>query len=208
MTITLHHHPFSRAATIIWMLEEVGVPYQLSHVDILAGEQKKEKVVALNPMGKIPVIEDGQTVVSEVAAIGVYLADKYSYGTLAPKIDAPARGTYLRWSFFAPSVIEPGLMAKMNNWTYKSGAAGWGDYDAMIASMEAALANGDYILGKDFSMVDAIFGGTLRYMLRFNMIEKRPRFVEYTDKLSARPAAQKADKRNMEIIVERGLDKR
>src|SRR6185436_5730253 len=110
MSIVLHHHPFSRAANVVWMLEEVGVPYELRFVDLMKGAQKAPELVALNPMGKLPTLVDGETVVTEGGAIALYLADRYAYGNLAPKVDDPARGTYLRWSFFAPSVIEPGIM--------------------------------------------------------------------------------------------------
>ncbi|NUO47243.1 MAG: glutathione S-transferase family protein, partial [Polyangiaceae bacterium] len=174
MSVVLYHHPFSRAAGTVWMLEEVGVPYELKFVDILAGAHKAPDVVALNPMGKLPILKDGDTVVTENAAIGLYLADRYSAGKLAPALDDPKRGTYLRWSLFAPSVIEPGSMAKLQNWTFKDSQAGWGNYNSMITAMESALKNGDYILGDSFSMADCIFGGTLRYMMTFKMIEPTP----------------------------------
>ncbi|AUX22801.1 uncharacterized protein SOCEGT47_033130 [Sorangium cellulosum] len=112
MAIVLYHHPFSRAANTVWMLEEVGVEYELKLVDIMAGDQKKEDVTKLNPMGKLPLLVDGATVVTESAAIGLYLAVCYAPGRLAPKLDDAARGTYFRWSLFAPSVIEPGSMGQ------------------------------------------------------------------------------------------------
>ena len=108
MAIVLYHHPYSRAAGVLWMLEEVGVEYELRHTDILTGAHKAPAIVALNAMGKLPTLTDGDVVVTEVAAIGLYLADRYASGRLAPALDDPARGTYFRWSLFAPSVIEPG----------------------------------------------------------------------------------------------------
>lgn len=204
MTITLHHNPFSRAATVVWMLEEVGVPYTLRFVDFRANEQKAPELLAKNPMGKLPVLEDDGVIVTEVAAIGLYLADRYALGRLAPLPDDPARGTYLRWSLFAPSVIEPGSMAKASGWEFKPGQAGWGAYDAMLDAMESAL-RGDFLLGSNFSMADVIFGGTLRYMLRFKMIEARPAFTAYAQRLETRPALKAADARNAQVIAERGL---
>src|SRR3712207_2565316 len=112
MSTILYHHPFSRAANVVWMLEEVGCPYELKTVDIMKGGQKAPEFLAINPMGKIPTLVDGGTLVTESAAIGLYLADRYAYGKLSPKIEDPARGTYLRWSFFPPSVVEPGVAAK------------------------------------------------------------------------------------------------
>jgi glutathione S-transferase len=205
MSLVLYHHPYSRAATVVWMLEEVGAEYELRFVDFMAGAHKGPDIVALNPMGKLPILSDGEQVVTEVAAIGLYLADRYALGRLAPQPDDPLRGTYLRWSLFAPSVIEPGAMAKVNGWTAKPSQAGWGDYESMLKATEAAISGRDYLLGDTFSMADAIFGGTLRYMLRFKMLEERPAFAAYAERLAARPASQRADARNNAIIDERGL---
>lgn len=207
MAITLYHHPFSRASNVVWMLEEVAVLYELRHVDIMAGEQKTPAVTALNPMGKLPVLTDGDAVVTEAAAIGLYLADRYAYGRLAPKVDDPARASYLRWSLFAPSVIEPGVMAKSGNWDVKEGQAGWGSYAAMLTAMEAAIANGPYVLGETFSMADVIFGGTVRYMLMVKSIEPRPAFVAYAERLTARAASQRAEARNAASREQHGLNR-
>ncbi len=207
MSIVLYHHPFSRAANVVWMLEEVSVPYELRFVDITKGAQKAADLIALNPMGKLPILTEGDVVVTEVAAIGLYLADRHSYGKLAPRAEDPARGAYLRWSLFAPSVIEPGAMAKLAGWTYKEGQAGWGAHDAMLASMESAIAGKDFILGKEFSMADVIFGGTLRYMLGFKMLEARPAFAAYIDRLAARPALVRAEAKNATVREEHGLNR-
>ncbi len=208
MAIVLYHHPFSRASTVVWMLEELGVPYELSFVDLMRGEHKQPPLLALNAMGKLPVLVDGDVVVTEAAAIGLYLADRYSPGGLAPALDDPARGTYLRWSLFAPSVIEPGAMAKAAGWDFKPGQAGWGEYQAMLTAMEGALAGRDYLLGERFSMADVIFGGTLRFMLLFKMIDARPAFTAYAERLAARPALARADAKNAAVREAHGLPQR
>ena len=206
MSIVLYHHPYSRAANVVWMLEEVGVDYAIRHVDILKGAQKSPEIIAMNPMGKLPILTDGDVVVTESAAIGLYLADRYALGRLCPRVDEAARATYLRWSLFAPSVIEPGAMAKLSGWAYKDGQAGWGSHDAMLASIERAIDNGPFLLGDTFSMADAIFGGTLRYMLTFKMLEPRPSFTAYAERLAARPALQRAEAKNGAIRQELGLN--
>ena len=205
MSIVLHHHPFSRAAAVVWMLEELGVPYELRFVDIMQGGQKSAELLALNPMGKLPILVDGEAVVTESAAIGLYLADRYSLGQLAPLPDDPARATYLRWSLFAPSVIEPGTMAKAAHWEFKTSQAGWGDHASMLRAMESAVSGREFLLGDRFSMADVIFGGTVRYLLRFNMLEAKPAFVAYGERLGARPALQRADARNLAVAKEHGL---
>ena len=187
------------------MLEEVGVPYELRNVDIMQGAQKAAEFLLLNPMGKLPTLADGDLVVTEVAAIGLYLADRYAYGRLSPKVETPERGTYLRWSFFAPSVIEPGAMAKMAGWSFKDGQAGWGNYDSMLKAMQSALFHGDYLLGDTFSMADAVFGGTVRYMLQFKMLEPLAEFEAYAARLGERPALKRADAKHAELRESLGL---
>jgi glutathione S-transferase len=205
MSIVLYHHPFSRASVVVWMLEEIGVPYELEFIDLMKGAHKAPEILALNPMGKLPILVENDLVVTESAAIGLYLADRHSLGKLAPAPDDPARGTYLRWSLFAPSVIEPGCIAKGAKWEFKPSQAGWGDYEAMLGTMEKAL-KGDFLLGNRFSMADIIFGGTVRFMLKFKMIEERPAFVAYSERLAARPALQRSDAKNLAIAKEHGLN--
>ncbi|MBA2544543.1 MAG: glutathione S-transferase [Deltaproteobacteria bacterium] len=203
--ITLYHHPYSRAAGTLWALEEVGEPYQLAFVDILKGGQKAPDFLALNPMGKLPTLTDGDAVVTEAAAICLYLADRYAAGRLAPALDDPKRATYLRWSLFSPSVVEPGALAKLSKWEFKPGQAGWGDFDSMLNAMDSAIAGRTFLLGDVFSMADVVFGGTLRYMTQFKMIESRPSFAAYLDRLNQRPALQRADARNAAVRTEHGL---
>ena len=205
MSIVLYHHPFSRAATVVWMLEEVGVPYELRFVDLTKGEQKGESVRGLNPMGKLPVLVDGEAVVTETAAIGLYLADRYAPGRLAPALDDPARGAFLRWCFYAPSVVEPGCLAHAAKWEFRPGQAGWGSWEELLATVESGVTPGPWLLGDRFTMADVILGATLRWMLMFKMIEARPAFTAYASRLEARPALQAATARNQAVIAEHGL---
>jgi glutathione S-transferase len=205
VSIELYHHPFSRAANVVWMLEEVGVPYALHFVDLRAGAQKSDAHRALNKMGKIPVLVDGDVVVSETAAIALYLADRYAPGRLAPAVDEADRGPYLRWTLFAPSVIEPCCMAKAAGWTYRPGTAGFGSYEELCDTLEDGLRAGPWLLGERFSMADVVVGGSLRWMLQFSMIEARPAFTAYAERLTARPALQASLQRNAAVAEERGL---
>ncbi len=205
MTVTLYHHPFSRAANVVWTLEEVGCDYELVHVDLYEGAHKKAPYRELNPMGKVPTLVDGDTVVTEAAAIALYLGDRYALGRLAPALDARQRGAYLRWSFYAPSVIEPGCMAKSAGWEFRASQAGWGTYEEMLDTISAAIGDGPWLLGDTFSMADIVFGGTIRWMTRFDMLDKRPEYLAYVERLSARPACVKGQEINDRIVEERGL---
>lgn len=205
MTTVLYHHPYTRAANVVWMLEELGTPYQLRFVDLKAAEHKQPELTALNSMGKIPILQDGEVVVSESAAIGIYLADRYSLGKLAPNFDDPLRGPYLRWSFFAPSVIEPGVMAKAEGWAFRESNAGFGNFEAMVRTMQGAITGRDFLLGSRFSMADVIFGGTLNYLVRFKLLEPLPEFTDYIKRLEQRPAWQRAAAINAKSVQEHGL---
>lgn len=197
--------PFSRAANVVWMLEELSVPYTLRFVDIMKGEQKSAEILVLNPMGKLPVLVDGEAVVAETVAIGMYLADRHALGRLAPALDDPARGANLRWCVYPSAVIEPGSMAKAGGWAFKPGQAGWGSYDRMIETLERGIGAGPWLLGERFTMADVLVGGSLRWMLRFKMIEARPTFQAYADRLAERPALQAAEARNAAVMAEHGL---
>jgi glutathione S-transferase len=102
-------------------------------------------------------------------------------------------------------VIEPGAMAKAAGWAYREGQAGWGSYDAMLKAMDHAVGDRDYLLGSEFSMADVIFGGTVRYMIGFKMIEPLPALAAYAERLAARPALKRAEARNAAVVEERGL---
>ncbi len=203
--LVLYHHPYTRAAGIVWMLEELGLPYELKYVDIAQSQQSTPEFRAKNPMGKLPTLVDGDVTITEASAIGMYLADRYSYGNLAPKIDDPARAAYLRWIAFAPAVIEPGCYAHVSQWDYRPGQAGWGTYENMLASIEEAIGDGPWLLGEKFSMADMIFGNTVRYMLRFKMLEARDSFVAYASRLDSRPGSIAAAEKNAAVVEAHGL---
>lgn len=205
MSIVLYHHPWSRASSVVWMLEEVGVPYELRWVDLMAGAHKTPEFRKLNPMAKLPVLVDGAAVLSETAAIALYLGDRYAAGRLAPALDDPARASYLRWAFFSPSVLEPAAAAKSSGGNFNAGAVGWGDYATMLDALEVAIGQGPWLLGEKFSMADTVLGGTLRFLLTFKMVEPRAAFTSYVSRLEARPAFQRATTRNEAVAAEHDL---
>lgn len=205
MSLELYHHPWSRAATTVWVLEEIGEPYELEFVDLQNGVQKSDEHRSRNRMSKLPVLRDGETYISESAAIAVYLADRYALGRLAPELDDASRGEYLRWCFFAPTVIEPACMARASEWEYEPAQAGFGAYEDMCATLEEALADRTYLLGDQFTMADVVVGSTVRWMLRFGMLDRGEHIGDYADRLAERPALQRANEINQRITEERGI---
>jgi glutathione S-transferase len=113
LQITLYFAPASRSFTPRWLLEEIGLAYQVRMIDLRKGEQKSPAYTRLNPMGKVPALTNGEVAVAESPAICIYLADRYSYGDLAPEIDHPARGAYLRWMVFSTAILEPATYLRM-----------------------------------------------------------------------------------------------
>src|SRR3954462_5794306 len=108
--IKLYWSPRSRSISAIWLLEETGLPYERVLTDISIGEQKRPEYLAINPMGKVPGLQDGDAALGEAAAICAYIADRYPETKLAPDVTDPLRAKYLQWLFFSPGCIEPAII--------------------------------------------------------------------------------------------------
>jgi glutathione S-transferase len=192
-TVTFYTNPMSRGRIVHWMLEEVGAPYEAKVLDFEKREHKSPEFLALNPMGKLPTIVHRGVVVTEAAAICMYLADTFSLGNLAPALDDPRRGTYLRWMFFGAGCVEPAMLDKSMNRTpvERTGSVGWGTYDDTINTLEQAITPGPYILGESFSAADVYVGSQIGWGLFMKSIEPRASFQAYAARFSDRPAYQR-----------------
>jgi glutathione S-transferase len=191
--LKLYHATPSRSTVAMWMLEEVGEPYTIELLNLQRGDQQKPEYLALNPMGKVPTLVDGDVVVSEVSAICCYLADTYPQAALAPPIGDPRRGQYLKWLFFGPSCIEPVMIDKaMDRPAPRRGMAGWADYDTVVEVVRSAAAKASpYILGEQFTAADVVIGSVLNWGMKFNLLPTLDEFVAYTDTIKKRPALQR-----------------
>jgi glutathione S-transferase len=190
--LTLYHASPSRSSIVHWMLEELGEPYKLEVLNLRAGDQRKPAYLAINPMGKVPTLKDGDVVVSEVAAICCYLADVYPKARLAPPIGDKRRGDYLKWLFYGPSCLEPAMIDKaLNRPPAPRSTAGWADYDTVIEVLRSAVGAREYLLGEQFTAADIVIGSGLRWGMLFKMFPELPEFVTYVDRLKARPAMQR-----------------
>jgi glutathione S-transferase len=190
--LTLYHASPSRSSIVHWMLEELGEPYKLEVLNLRAGDQRQPAYLAINPMGKVPTLKDGDVVVSEVAAICCYLADAYPKARLAPPIGDKRRGDYLKWLFYGPSCLEPAMIDKaLNRPPAPRSTAGWADYDTVIEVLRSAVGAREYLLGEQFTAADIVIGSGLRWGMLFKMFPDLPEFVTYVDRLKARPAMQR-----------------
>ncbi|MES2032387.1 MAG: glutathione S-transferase family protein [Pseudomonadota bacterium] len=189
----LYWSPRSRSFTALWLMEETGVSYERVLTDITTGAQRTLEFLTVNPMGKVPALQDGEATMAEAAAICTYVAERYPEARLAPPVGDPHRAKYLYWLFFAPSCIEPAIAQIATKMELSSVAAGWGDAQRVFDVLEAALETGPWILGEKFSAADIAIGSGLNFAVRtFKMVPSRPAFDRYLDRCSARPAFQRA----------------
>jgi glutathione S-transferase len=201
--LTLYHAAPSRSSIAHWMLEEVGQPYDLHVLSLKDGDNRKPAYLAVNPMGKVPALKHGETVITEAAAICCYLADAFPQAGLAVPIGDPRRGTYLKWLFFGPSCIEPAVTDQ----AFKRAEApprstlGYGDYDTVMDVLAGAVRKGPYLMGEQFTAADVVIGSGLRWGMAFKLIPERPEFTAYTARLAARPALKRAQAKDAELMA-------
>jgi glutathione S-transferase len=190
--LVFYTNPMSRGRIVRWMLEEVGEPYDTVLMDF-DSTIKEPAFLAINPMGKVPVVRHRDTVVSEAAAICAYLADAFPRQKLAPATDQ--RGAYYRWLFFAAGPLEAAVTAKALGLLAppdKSRMAGYGSFGTTMDTLEAAVAGREFVAGDHFTAADVYVGSQIGWGLMFGTIDKRPAFVDYVGRLRTRPAAQRA----------------
>lgn len=196
--IVFHHNPRSRAAIAHWMLEEVGAPYRIVPVSFEAGETRTPDFLAINPMGKLPVIQHRGRVVTETPAILAYLADAFPEAGLAPDPGSPERGAYYRWLFFGAAAFEPALIdAMMGRPEVSRSTAGWGTYEDVMATLRGVLGGlGEgYLAGAAFSAADLYVASELSWAGMFGApgIKGDPVLDAYVARCTDRPAARRAN---------------
>jgi glutathione S-transferase len=200
--LVFYFAPKTRAATILWMLEEVGTPFKLEMLSLAAGDHKKPDYLAINPMGKVPAIRHRGVVVTETGAICAYLADAFPQADLAPSPGDPKRGTYFRWMFFAAGCVEPAIADKaFQRPKAPAQSLGYGDFDSVVNAAAGAVSQSDYLLGEHFSAADLVLGSMIRYGRMFNILPERKEFTRYIDRLEARDAFKRSQTRAEELTA-------
>jgi glutathione S-transferase len=191
----LYWCPRTRSFTALWLMEETGKPYERVLTDISTGAQKQADYLAINPMGKVPALKDGDVTLAENAAICAYVAERYPDAKLTPPLGDPLRAKFLYWLFFLPGCIEPAMVQLSTKFEINPVAAGWGDAQRPFDVLDAALSKGPWLLGETFSAADVAMGSMLNFAVRmFKMVPSRPSFEAYVDRCVARPAFQRAQK--------------
>ncbi|HZZ36785.1 MAG TPA: glutathione S-transferase N-terminal domain-containing protein, partial [Caulobacteraceae bacterium] len=132
MTLTLYHCPGTRSGSAVWLLEELGVAYELEIVPVGLRGDPPESYRAIHPHKKVPAIVHDGVAVTERAAIFAYLCDAFPQTGLAPPIGDPRRGPYLSWLVYNDAVIDPVLAAKFGGWQYDKRGVSFGAFEDMV----------------------------------------------------------------------------
>lgn len=189
----LYWSPRSRSFSGLWLMEETGQPYERVLTDISTGAQKTPEFLAVNPMGKVPALKDGDVSIAEASALCAYVAERYPDAKLAPPVGDPRRAKYLQWLFFSPGCIEPAIIQIFTKIDIPTSTAAWGSATQVFDVLDAALEKGPFLLGDTFSAADIMIGSGLNFAINlFRMVPMRPSFNRYIDACSARPAFQRA----------------
>jgi glutathione S-transferase len=201
--LTLYHAAPSRSSVAHWMLEEIGEPYDLKLIKLSEGENLKPEYLAINPMGKVPALKHGDSVITEVAAICTYLADEFPQNKLAIAAGTPRRGVYLKWLFFGPGCLEPAIIdrAAPRKEPARRAMLGYGDFDTTMDVIAKSVAKGPWLMGEQFTAADVVIGSNIRWSMIFKLIPERKEFTDYAARIAARPAAQRAEAKDKELAA-------
>jgi glutathione S-transferase len=192
--LVFYNNPMSRGRIARWMLEEIGQPYRTELLDY-GTTMKAPSYLCINPMGKVPAIRHGDTIVTETAAICAYLADVFPDAGLAPPSGDRLRGAYYRWLFFAAGPVEASVTNRALGFVLPEGRermAGYGSFADVMNVLESAVSQGDYVAGDRFTAADVYLGSQIGSGLAFGTIERRPAFERYWARIGARPAFRRA----------------
>ncbi len=201
--ITLFHSPQSRSSGTRTLLEELGVPYELRVLNMKAGEQRQPAYLAINPLGKVPAILHGETLVTEQVAIFIHLADLFPQAGLAPALTDPQRGAYLRWLAYYAACYEPGLVDRaMKREPAPLAMSTYGDFDTMLQTVVNQLTDRPYLLGDKMSAADILWGNALHWGSLFKLLPENDTIAAYVARVTQRPAALKVAAMDVELAAE------
>jgi glutathione S-transferase len=199
----LYFAPQSRATRPRWLLEELGIEYELVRINLSAREQKSDEYLKVHPHGLVPaLVDDDDETLIESGAICLYLADKYPEKNLAPPVSSPLRGPYYQWCFYTIATMEPVLLQVMLNTVLlppskRSETAAEDGKSAFVSIcdvLQNALAGKQFLLGDQFTAADVLMGSTLNWAHRLGLLHGRSELLAYLNRLMSRPAFERAQK--------------
>jgi glutathione S-transferase len=200
--LTFFHAPNSRSSGVLALLEELGAEYELRVLNLKAGEQRAPAYLAVNPMGKVPALLHGDSLVTEQVAVYVYLADLYPETGLAPAPNDPLRGPYLRWLAFYGSCFEPAVIDRsMKRDPAPAATSPYGDFDTMLRTLTDQLEHGPYLFGNRFTAADVLWGSALAWTTGFGLVPASPPIDRYVQAVQSRPAMMRARAKDAELAA-------
>lgn len=200
--VTLYYTPKTRATGALCLVEELGADCDLVVLNMKTGEHRKPDYLAVNPMGKVPALVHGGQLVTEQAAIYMYLADLYGDKGLAPAIGDPRRGPYLRWMVFYGSAFEPAVVDRAQKRDpAPQGMSPYGTYEETLKTVTDQLGKAPYLLGDTFQACDMLWGMALGWTVKFGIVEPTPVITSYMDRVIARPSVQKVMKIDADLAA-------
>ncbi len=198
--LKLYHAPWSRSSGVLWLLEELGQPYEIEIVDIRAAGGVPESYRAIQPNKKVPAIAHDGTIVTERAAITIYLADAFPEARLAPAIGDTARAAYLTWLVYCDAVFDPALAARAHGLTYKSNDYSFGTFEDMVANVERHLERNAFAAGDRFTAADTQLASAIAFTMNVvKVLPECPAFSAYLHRVVEREAYQRARAKDFEM---------
>lgn len=187
--LTLFHAPRSRSSRFLWLLEELGVPYEVRRVDIRRGDGSgHEDIGNPHPHGKVPAIVHDGVIVYESIAVALYLTDAFPAAGLGPVVGDKTRGSYVTWLAYYAGVVEPSFMSAFLKTPVPRGTAGWVVTEEVMTHVNANLARGNYLLGEAFSAADVLYASTFALFSRSPLLTMTNELKSYIERCTSRPA--------------------
>ena len=206
--ITLYGAPKTRSLRIVWMMEEIEQPYDYCSINLMIGEGRKPEFQAINPAGKVPVMKDGDLILTESAAIITYLGDKFKQSSLVPTAGSALRGKYDQWCYFGLPELEQPLWTMAKHQfalpeKYRAEdiikTSEW-EYQRALTVLSQGLADKEYILGSTFSAADIILFQILQWGKANQQSVEQANLLHYINRIKQRPALQRAQQREKPSI--------
>ncbi len=203
MGLTLYTNPMSRGQIAHWMMEELGEVYETVWLEFGKDGTKRADYLAVNPMGKVPSVVHDKQIITEAAAICLYLAEAFPNAKLLPPPDR--RADYYRWTLFAAGPVEHAVTARALGWNApdRSAMIGFGSFDDTIAVLSRHLEKNYYVCGDQFTAADVYVGSSVEWGLLFNTIPSSPLLVAYAERVGSRPARVRAKAINDEKMAQK-----
>jgi len=197
--LRLYYVPRTRAFRTRWLLEELGVPYQLARMDASKGETHTPDYLKINPLGHVPALDDDGTIIIESAAIAMHLADRFPDKGLAPAPGSPERARYYQWIVYAMVTVEPlvGLIAEEGRRppeerSEKLLERSRARFREVAGVLEKHLGGRQFVVGDQFTAADVVVGSVLGFSRLAGLLDDFPTCAAYAKAMVGRPAAQKA----------------